>query len=134
MVVGEGAHPLGEQTSHITAGRPGHLPRIGGAGRELEDALKGKINHEVRTTVLGHIQRGGSPSAFDRVLGSRFGVKAARLLAEGRTGRMVALRETKVISVPIADALAEPKLVPPNGELATTARALDIELGAAPNV
>ena len=131
VVVGEGAHPQGKKASEISDGRPGHLPRLGGAGQLLEEALKSRIDHEVRTTVLGHVQRGGSPSAFDRVLGTRFGVKAAELIADGRTGRMVALRGTSVLSVTIDEALQKPKLVNPDGELVRVARSVGIELGAA---
>lgn len=129
VVIGEGAHPKGQSASEITEGRPGHLPRLGGAGSQLEEALRERINHEVRTTVLGHVQRGGSPSAFDRVLGTRFGVHAAELIISGKTGRMVALREAKVISVSIEDALSKPKLVDPNGELVNVARSIGVELG-----
>lgn len=131
VVIGEGAHPRGGDTAEITSGRPGHLPRLGGAGHKLEEALKQKIAHEVRTTVLGHVQRGGSPSAFDRVLGTRFGVKAAELIAQGKTGQMVALRNAEVIHVSIEDALSKPKLVDPDGELVNVARSVGIELGAA---
>ncbi len=131
VVVGEGAHPIGQSTSEISEGRPGHLPRLGGAGHRLEETLKSKIDHEVRTTVLGHVQRGGSPSAFDRVLGTRFGVKAAELIAQSRTGRMVALRGTDVISVTIEEVLQEPKLVNPDGELVRVARSVGIEVGTA---
>jgi len=93
-------------------------------------AAKGKVSHEVRVTVLGHLQRGGSPSAFDRLLGTRFGVKAALLCAEGRTGRMVSLRGQDIVSVPLEDVVGRPKLVSGNGELVTTARHVGIELGA----
>jgi 6-phosphofructokinase len=81
-------------------------------------------------TVLGHLQRGGSPSSHDRLLGTRFGVEAARLVAHGQTGRMVALHGRDVVSVPIAEAVDRPKLVPPDGELVRVARAIGIELGA----
>jgi 6-phosphofructokinase len=130
VVVGEGAHPAGGVSATLAKGTKGHLPRLGGAANMLAGELGGRVPHEIRTTVLGHIQRGGSPSANDRVLGSRFGVHAAKLCHEGRTGFMVALSGQSVIAVPLADAVGKPKLVPPNGELAETARSLGIELGA----
>lgn len=130
VVVGEGARPLDGTMATLTAGREGHLERLGGAGAVMAGLLEDRIEQEVRVTVLGHLQRGGSPSAFDRLLGTRFGVEAARLCKAGKTGRMVALREGQVISVPIAEALKAPKLVRPRGELVRVARRVGIELGA----
>jgi 6-phosphofructokinase 1 len=96
----------------------------------LADQLAGRINHEIRVTVLGHLQRGGSPSAFDRVLGTRFGVAAALCCTAGTGGVMVALRGEQIVTVPIDEALRVPKLVAPHGELANVARQVGIELGA----
>jgi phosphofructokinase-like protein len=129
VVVGEGAHPKHGALATITKGKRGHLPRLGGAGARLAAELSGRIPHEVRVTVLGHVQRGGSPSAFDRVLATRFGVRAALCCARGESGRMVALRGQEIITVPIARALRKPKLVPSRGELVQTARRVGIELG-----
>ena len=130
VVVGEGARQKGGTHAQLTAGQKGHLPRLGGAGQQLADMLAPKIDSEIRVTVLGHLQRGGSPSNFDRLLGTRYGVKAAQLVAAGDSGKLVALRGTEVAAVPIAEATAAPKLVDPNGELVATARAVGIELGA----
>jgi 6-phosphofructokinase 1 len=80
-------------------------------------------------TVLGHLQRGGSPTAFDRWLATRFGAAAVRLALEGGFGRMVALRGPEVVDVSLAEALAEPKRVAVNGEAVQTARNLGIALG-----
>ena len=129
VVIGEGAYPEGNTFSSIEAGRKGHLPRLGGAGQRLAEQLEGRVPHEIRTTVLGHLQRGGSPSSWDRLLGTRFGVKAAQLCYQGRVGRLVSLRGTVIRSAPIAEATREPKLVPVDGELVNTARAVGIELG-----
>ena len=129
IVVGEGARPRGGKRSTITRGKKGHLARLGGAAHELADRLEGHIDHEVRVTVLGHLLRGGTPSAFDRLLATRFGVRAARCCAEGELGTMVALRGEDVIAVPLADSIRQPKHVPTHGELVEVARALDIELG-----
>jgi 6-phosphofructokinase 1 len=130
IVIGEGALPKGGRRSHITRAKRGHLPRLGGAGERLARSLEGKIPCEIRTTVLGHLQRGGSPSALDRLLGTRFGVMAARLCERGRTGDMVALRAQEIVTVPLEEAIGKPKLVPPDGELVATARAVGIEVGA----
>jgi phosphofructokinase-like protein len=130
IVVGEGAKAKGGSTSTIAKGAKGHLERLGGAGQTLADQLKGRIPHEVRVTVLGHLQRGGSPSAFDRLLGTRFGVHAAWLCKRGEFGQMVALRGQDIISVPIEAAVNHPKVIDPNGPLVQTARAVGIELGA----
>ena len=130
VVVGEGAKPRGGEESVIAPGRRGHLPRLGGAGHLVAAQLQGRVPHEIRVTVLGHLQRGGSPSAFDRLLGTRFGVAAAHLCKEGRVGRMVRLSGTTIDSVPLAEAVGQPKLVTPENELVAAPRSLGIELGA----
>jgi phosphofructokinase-like protein len=80
----------------------GHV-RLGGIGTVLAEELERRLGFETRSTVLGHIQRGGTPSAFDRVLGTRFGVRAIELIEEGRFGRMVALRGNEIVDVDIAE-------------------------------
>jgi 6-phosphofructokinase 1 len=130
VVVGEGARAKGAERSTISRGNKGHLERLGGAAHQLEQLLKGRLEHEIRVTVLGHLQRGGSPSAFDRVLGTRFGFEAARLCLRDETGVMVALRGVEVVSVPLEQALGHAKLVTPGDELLETARGIGIELGA----
>jgi len=88
----------------------GHV-RLGGIGEILAAEVEKETGCESRVTVLGHIQRGGTPTAFDRILGTRFGVKAAELIKLKKFGRMVALAGTKIIDVPLADAVKELKLV-----------------------
>jgi 6-phosphofructokinase 1 len=90
----------------------GHT-RFGGVGQLLAEEIEKRTGKEARAAVLGHIQRGGTPTAFDRVLATRFGVHAIRAVAEGAFGTMVALRGTEIVRVPIADAVSELKLVPP---------------------
>ncbi|MGB3052389.1 MAG: ATP-dependent 6-phosphofructokinase [Polyangiales bacterium] len=129
VVVGEGSKPLGGTVSNITE-KHEHLPqRLDGSGFQLARLLEGRIDHEIRVTVLGHLQRGGSPSSFDRILGTRFGVRAAELCYDDNAGQVVALRGQDVISVPLEAAVANLKRVPPDGELVAVARALGIELG-----
>jgi ATP-dependent phosphofructokinase / diphosphate-dependent phosphofructokinase len=90
----------------------GHV-RLGGIGAELAREIEQRTGYETRYTVLGHVQRGGSPTARDRVLATRFGLCAAELVHEGRFGRMAALQGDAIVDVPIADAVAERKVVPP---------------------
>ncbi|MGZ6096358.1 MAG: 6-phosphofructokinase [Polyangiales bacterium] len=130
VVVAEGARPRdGELTFAEAEAKPGQLRRLGGAGESLARALESRIDSEVRVTVLGHLQRGGSPSAFDRMLGSRAGVHAAELVSARTFGRLVSLRCGRIGSVPFTEMDARPKQVDPRGELVATARGLGIELG-----
>ena len=115
IVVAEGARladergqPLYVQTEKLDAF--GHV-RLGGIGASLATSIEEKTGYETRYSVLGHIQRGGSPTAFDRVLGSRFGVAAVDLVERKKFGRMVAVRGTEIIDVPIAEAIGTLKTV-----------------------
>jgi 6-phosphofructokinase 1 len=89
----------------------GHV-RLGGVGHELGAEIEQRTGYETRVTVLGHVQRGGSPTPRDRVLATRYGLKAADLIAEGRFGRMAALQGDDIVDVSLADATAELKTVP----------------------
>ena len=128
-VVGEGSKPLGGTVSSISDAHESIPQRHMGAGLQLARLLDGRIDHEVRVTVLGHLQRGGSPSSFDRLLGTRFGVLAAELCYHDKTCQIVALRGQDVIAMPLEAAVANHKRVPPDGELVGVARAIGIELG-----
>ncbi len=120
VVVSEGAHPaeagLVESSEQVDAF--GHA-RLGGVAVALESEIEERTGYEARMTILGHVQRGGTPNAYDRVLATRFGVAAVDALSQGEVGKMVALRGTEMAVVPLADALAEPKLLDP--ELFATA-------------
>jgi ATP-dependent phosphofructokinase / diphosphate-dependent phosphofructokinase len=129
IVVAEGARPVGGEDSVLAPARGGHEKRLGGAADRLARELAEHVDHEVRTTVLGHVQRGGSPAAFDRLLATRFGTAAVDLVAAGQLGRMVCLRGEHIESVPIGDACAKLKRVDPSGELVRAARATGVELG-----
>jgi ATP-dependent phosphofructokinase / diphosphate-dependent phosphofructokinase len=113
VVVAEGAHPksLDEAIAGQEVDQFGHV-RFGGVGQMLAAEIERRTGKEARVAVLGHIQRGGTPTAFDRVLATRFGVQASRAVADGAFGTMVALRGTSIVRVPIAEATAELKLVP----------------------
>jgi len=105
------------------------MPRGGAAGNLIGDALAMCMQRETRVTVLGHIQRGGSPSPFDRILSTRFGVAAVELIASGRFGRMVCLRAGCISDVPIEEAIGELKRVDPRGELVQVAKSIGISFG-----
>src|SRR5271168_2001103 len=115
VVVAEGATPR-EGTLETLAGAGtdafGHA-RLGGIGVTLEREIEGRTGYESRVTILGHVQRGGTPVAFDRVLATRFGVAAMQAVAAGRFGTMVALHATEIVEVALQDALREPKLLDP---------------------
>jgi 6-phosphofructokinase 1 len=131
VVIGEGAREVGGKPSEVEPGHPGLLPRLGGAGARLEQELGARhLDHDIRVTVLGHLQRGGSPTAADRLLASRFGAHAAALCSERRFGRMVSLQAGHVVSVPISEARGSKARVDPTGELVACARAIGVELGA----
>ena len=114
VVVSEGAHPKTLDGAIADEKRDafGHA-RLGGIGQLLADEIEQRTGKEARCTVLGHIQRGGTPTAFDRVLATRFGVHAIRAVADGAFGTMVALRGTDIIRVPLSEATTKLKLVPP---------------------
>jgi 6-phosphofructokinase 1 len=115
VVVAEGAEPAGGDvatTLHEGTDAFGHA-RLGGIAVHLEREIEKRTGFETRMTILGHIQRGGSPVAYDRVLGTRFGVEAVDAVTDGDFGRMVALRGTRIERVPLDDALREPKLLDP---------------------
>jgi phosphofructokinase-like protein len=130
VVVAEGARPKGGGVAVVAAGDATKQERLGGAGQRLADIIAAKTDYEVRSTVLGHIQRGGPPCAFDRELGTRFGVKAVELIAEGQFGSVAAVEDGRIVGKPIEKAIKKLKLVDPQGELVRTAKGVGIELGA----
>src|SRR3984893_1466404 len=103
--------------------------RGGGVGNLIGNAIATAANKEVRVSVLGHIQRGGSPTPFDRILATRFGVAAVDLIAQGGFGKMVCLRNERIEAVDIALAIGQLKTVDPNGQLVETAKAVGISFG-----
>jgi 6-phosphofructokinase 1 len=111
VAVAEGAKLKGgEEVAEQKLDEFGHV-RLGGVGQLVGGLIEKKTGFETRVTVLGHIQRGGSPSAFDRVLGTRFGVHAVELVKQGKVGRMVSLRGREIVDVSLADAVKQLKLV-----------------------
>ncbi|MBE7382919.1 MAG: ATP-dependent 6-phosphofructokinase [Leptolyngbya sp. SIO1E4] len=103
--------------------------RLGGVGQYLADSISARTEAETRVTVLGHVQRGGTPSPLDRLTATVFGVAATDLIAEGRFDRMVSWQNRRVVDVPIESAIAHYQAVDPQGTLVRTARAMGIYLG-----
>jgi len=103
--------------------------RTGSVGNRIGDSVATGTRKDVRVSVLGHIQRGGSPTPFDRILATRFGVAAVDLIAEGGFGKMVCLRNERIEAVSMADAVGQLKTVDPHGQIVNTARAIGISFG-----
>jgi 6-phosphofructokinase len=127
VVVAEGAHAAGGEAV-VKEREPGRAERLGG-GEQVARELQERTGCETRALSLGHLVRGGSPVAFDRVLGLVFGTAAVRALAEGRDGVMVAVNPPRVDYVPLGEAVVRMKRVPLDGEGVLTARSLGIALG-----
>lgn len=128
LVVGESVRT--EDGGRVERASGGQV-RYGGIGHYLGEKLVELTGAEIRVTVLGHIQRGGSPDARDRLMASAFGVHAVDLIAQGRFDRMVAWRDRSLVDVPLADVIAAPRIVDVDGPIVRTARALGICLGDA---
>lgn len=130
IVVAEGACEVGKCETYLDTGDRTHAPRLGGIGDFIRHRIEELTGKEARCVVLGHLQRGGSPNAFDRMLATNFGAHAVRALANGQTGKMVALKASEVITVPLADAIANIKTVAADGQLIRTARDIGISFAA----
>jgi ATP-dependent phosphofructokinase / diphosphate-dependent phosphofructokinase len=129
VVVAEGAREKGGGFVTSGAQEANREARLGGIGAMISEEIGKRSGKETRYCVLGHLQRGGSPTTFDRVLCSMFGAVAVDLIAAGDFGKMVAWTGQQVSSVKISDAIGRLKTVPPEGNLARTARALGLSLG-----
>jgi 6-phosphofructokinase 1 len=130
VVAAEGACPVGgRKVVQATAEQNLGIERLGGIGEAVSKQLAAALDTESRVVVLGHVQRGGTPCHFDRILSSRFGVHAVKLIENGEFGRMVALRGRSVVSVDIDEAVASLNLVDPHGDLVGVAEELGICLG-----
>ncbi|MBK9529883.1 MAG: ATP-dependent 6-phosphofructokinase [Acidobacteria bacterium] len=126
IVVAEGAIETGKSEIY----QDNKEMRLGGVGNYIGTQIEKLTGKETRTVVLGHLQRGGSPNAFDRMLGTNFGACAVRALASGDTGKMVALQAGTVVTVPLSEACANIKTVAIGGQLVRTARDIGISFAA----
>jgi 6-phosphofructokinase len=128
IVVSEGAKPQGGEQIFSRSGDEIYVPRLGGIGLRVGDYVE-KNGFESRVTVLGHLQRGGSPTPFDRWLATRFGAAAVRLAAEGKFDRMVALRAGQIVDVSLEEVAATTKRVDINDDAILTARGMGVSFG-----
>ena len=129
VVVAEGAFPKGGTLSLIEAAHGRSAERLGGIGAQVCEALHGETGKETRSVVLGHLQRGGAPTSFDRILATRFGGKAVELVQRGEFGTMVAFAPPDIIARRIDDVVGKLKTVPMDFDLLMTAKSLGVTFG-----
>ena len=129
VVAAEGAFEAGGSATFHEQSAGGGTPRLGGIAEKLAQQIEERTGHEARSLVLGHLQRGGEPIAYDRLLALRFGSAAVELVRDGCFGCMVALDPPEVLAVPLKEAVAKLKLVPTDGDLVRTARSIGISFG-----
>jgi phosphofructokinase-like protein len=129
VVVAEGAKEAGGEASFVETAKPGYDARYGGIAEKIADEIAENCGVETRSMVLGHLQRGGQPISYDRLLALRFGAAAIELVKRGDFGSMVSLDPPDVTAVPLGEALAKIKTVPVQGDVVRTARALGTSFG-----
>ena len=129
VVVAEGAYPEGGTLSLIEAAHGRSAERLGGIGAQVCEALHGETGKETRSVVLGHLQRGGAPTSFDRILATRFGGKAVELVTRGEFGTMVAFAPPDIIARRLDEVVGKTKIVPMDFDLLATAKALGVTFG-----
>ena len=130
VVIAEGAREVGHGLVYQETADPRRLPRLGGISIHVRNELERLTGKETRAVILGHLQRGGSPNAFDRMLATSFGTQAVRALAAGKRGEMVALQHAEIVTVPLASALNVIKRISPTGQSVRVARDTGISFGA----
>ncbi|HYY42711.1 MAG TPA: ATP-dependent 6-phosphofructokinase, partial [Pyrinomonadaceae bacterium] len=130
IVAAEGAKLAGGMEVYQDPGDREHAPRLGGIGNHVAEEIEKLTRKEARCVVLGHLQRGGTPNAFDRMLATNYGSCAVRALMRGEHGKMVALHAADIITVPLSKACANLKTVPTDSQLIRTARDVGISFGA----
>jgi len=129
VVVAEGAFPRGGKLALLEEAHDGHAERLGGIGATICDALARLTKKETRSVVLGHLQRGGAPTSFDRVLATRFGAKAVDLVNQGDFGTMVAFAPPDIVARRLDEVVGRIKTVPPDSDLLLAAKALGVTFG-----
>ncbi len=131
IVISEGAKPVGGHATGVASDEVGYQNfKLGGVGEKLKaDLMAAGVDQDIRVTVLGHLQRGGIPTAFDRVLASQFGVKAFEMVLEEKFGEMAAYRHPNIISVPFTQAINNSNFVNPDSDIVNSARGLGISFG-----
>jgi 6-phosphofructokinase 1 len=129
VVVAEGALPVGGEMSVLKRSEDGYVLRLGGMGHKVGQEIADRTQVDVRVTVLGHVQRGGSPVPFDRNLATRFGTAACDLIAAGEFGKMVCLKGGRIESVSLKEVTRGLKLIPTDSEEVRSAETLGISFG-----
>ena len=129
VVVAEGAIPKGGKRALVEEASEGRVERLGGVGAQVSSELGEMTGKETRSVVLGHLQRGGAPTSFDRVLATRFGGKAVELIRRGEFGTMVAFAPPDIIARRLEDVVGKTKTVPMDFDLLLTAKALGVTFG-----
>src|SRR5258706_197198 len=129
VVVAEGARPKDGNCSILEEAHIGYAERLGGAAKYCGDELGRLTGKETRHVVLGHLQRGGAPTAFDRTLATRFGGKAVELVLRGQFGKMVANHPPELVPIPLGEVVGRTKLVPLDYDLLQTARMMGVSFG-----
>ena len=129
VVVAEGAKPVGGAQQFVREKSKGVVEKLGGMGATVTAALEPLTGKECRCVVLGHLQRGGAPTSYDRMLATRFGARAIELVLERRFDTMVAFNPPDIVAIPLADVVGRMRLVPPDFDVLRTARAVGISLG-----
>jgi 6-phosphofructokinase 1 len=129
VVVAEGAKPVGGKVSVVKEASGAFVERLGGAAARVAAELETLTGKETRFVVLGHLQRGGAPTSFDRTLATRFGARAVELVLDGQFGTMVAFHPPDIVAVPLERVVGRTKSVPLDFDVIRTARAMNISLG-----
>jgi 6-phosphofructokinase 1 len=129
VVAAEGARPVGGEPVVVESARPDRSVRYGGIGQQIADEIAELSGKETRALALGHLQRGGSPNAYDRLIALRYGAGAVQFVQAGHFGCMVGIDPPHVKPVPLAEVAKTRKLVPVDGDVVYTARALGTSFG-----
>ena len=129
VVVAEGAKPIGGKVSVVKEARGEYVERLGGMGALVTAGIEKLTGKESRNVVLGHLQRGGAPTSFDRVLATRFGARAVELLLDGQFGMMVAFHPPNIAAGPLEKIVGRTRTISPDFDVVRTARAMGISLG-----
>ncbi|HXG54978.1 MAG TPA: ATP-dependent 6-phosphofructokinase [Vicinamibacterales bacterium] len=129
VVTAEGAKPVGGKVSLIKEAHGAFVERLGGVAALVAAAIEEGTGKETRSVVLGHLQRGGAPTSFDRILATRFGARAVELILEGNFGTMVAFHPPDIVAVPLESVVGRTRNVPLDFDVVRTARAMGISLG-----
>jgi 6-phosphofructokinase len=129
VVVAEGAKPMGGKVSLVREASGEYVERLGGIGATVASDIEKRTGKETRNVVLGHLQRGGAPTSFDRMLATRFGARAVELILNGQFGHMVAFHPPEIAAVPLEKIVGRTRSVPLDFDVVRTARAMGISLG-----